>query len=98
MYQAAEREQHEQRHAQHHMQFKDRRNVRQVVRRAGMESHHRLRPGHQFHHLAAVHMLGGERNGQQTEAYLHHQQRQDHDIGKAAGGAHPRIGQTAFQQ
>ena len=30
MHQAAEREQHEQRHAQHHMQFKDRRNPHQM--------------------------------------------------------------------
>jgi hypothetical protein len=43
-------------------------------------------------------MLGGERNGQQPQANLLHQQRQDQNIPEAAGCPHSEIGQAMFKQ
>ena len=63
-----------------------------------MEGHYRLRPANQFHHLATVHMLGGERNGQQAQRALDNEQRQDQDIRSGSGCTHAWAEQTTLQQ
>jgi len=76
----------------------DKRHAVQMRRRATVESHYGLRPADQLHHFAAVHVLCRERNSQQTQRTLHHQQGEDQDIRSGGGGTHARAEQTTFQQ
>ncbi len=69
------------------MQTEDKRHTIEVLRSATVEGHHRLRPANQFHHLATVHMLSGERNGQQAQRALDNEQRQDQDIRSGSGAS-----------
>src|SRR5471030_1120280 len=98
MHQTAEREQQEQRHAEHQMDAEDKGHTLEMCSRTAVESHHRLCPTHQFHHFAAVHMLGGERNGAESQRTLNHQQCDDHDVTKTGGRPHAVVTQTAPQQ
>ena len=91
MHQSAKGEQYEQRHAEDEVQTIDNRHPRKMRRGTSMEGHHRLRPTHQFHHLAAIHMPGGKWNSQQAEADLYHQQADDHKVADTGVCPHPRI-------
>lgn len=62
------------------VQTEDKRHAIKMLRSATVEGHYRLRPANQFHHLATVHMLSRERNGQQAQRALDNEQRQDQDI------------------
>ena len=80
MHQPREWEQHKQCHPQYQMHTIDECHPIKMCRGSAVERHHGLRPAHQFHHFAAIHMLRGEGNRQQPQRTLHHQQGHDqHD-------------------
>ena len=67
MHQAGEREQQEDRHAQHKMRLEDRMHIQNVGGDAGLQRQDALRPPHEFYHFMTVEMSHRDRDGRQPQ-------------------------------
>ena len=98
MHEAREREDQEDRHAEDQVRLEDRVRISDQHPGIAAQQQDALRPVHELHHLVAVEMSHGDRDGGETQQKLREQDQQDGDVAEGRGGADARIEQAPVRQ